>query len=88
MRVCTKCMKSHANTAVHAVGTLRPPNSFLTKMYITGSISTPNSVPMKRQPKGDMPNMLTPSAIMSLPSGGWDISYGYTPFRFSHAVRA
>ena len=39
-----------------------------------GTISTPNRVPMNRQPKGTMPNMAMPMEMMSLPRGGWDTS--------------
>ena len=55
MRVCAKCMKSAAKTTVPSAGTALPPKSRLRSRYITGSISTPKSVPEKRQPKGVMP---------------------------------
>ena len=37
-------------------------------------MSTPNNVPMNRQPKGVMPNIRMPREMMSLPRGGWDTS--------------
>ena len=74
MRVCTKCMKSAAKTRVPSAGTAPPPYSFFKNAYISGSISTPKSVPVKRQPKGVMPKSRMPRPIRILPSGGWLIS--------------
>ena len=74
MRVCTKCMKSVAKTIVPHTAARRLPNIFLINTYITGSISTPKSVPEKRQPKGLMPNSAIPAERMIFPSGGCEIS--------------
>ena len=74
MRVWTKCMKSVAISAVQAAGTVLPPKSFLARIYSSGSISTPKSVPEKRQPKGVMPKSATPRPMIVLPSGGCVIS--------------
>ena len=72
--VCTKCMKSEAKTTVPAAGTAFPPKSFFRNTYIIGSISTPKSVPLKRQPKGVIPNSAIPTEMISFPNGGWVIS--------------
>ena len=74
MRVWVKCMKSNVikNVPRKANGVLR--NSSLQRKYIAGTIKTPASVPAKRQPNGVMPNREMPMAMMSLPSGGCDIS--------------
>ena len=74
MRVCTKCMKSKANTVLPAAATARYPNILFSSRYSSGSISTPRSVPMNRQPKGVMPNSRMPRERMALPRGGWVIS--------------
>ena len=71
MRVCTKCMPSSAISAQSIVAQVRFLNSSRPKKYIAGSISTPASVPAKRQAKGVMPISDTHQAIISLPSGGW-----------------
>jgi len=74
MRVWTKCMKSKAKMiAAQAVIALERVRR-LRNTYSMGSISTPKSVPMKRQPKGVMPKMRMPMPMMSLPSGGCVIS--------------
>ena len=44
------------------------------RQYMSGSMRTPRSVPIKRQPKGFMPKRQMPRERMSLPRGGWDIS--------------
>ena len=74
MRVCVKCMKSAASSTAQQPGTKRPPKSLRAKTHSSGSISTPKSVPMKRQPKGVTPKSRIPTPIRSLPSGGWLIS--------------
>ena len=74
MRVCTRCMKSKVNSAAPHRATEVLPNRFFRKIYSTGTISTPNRVPMKRQPKGTMPKMAMPTDKISLPRGGWDTS--------------
>ena len=74
MRVWTRCIKSKVNSAVphRATGVL--PNRFFRKRYSTGTISTPNRVPINRQPKGTMPKIMMPTDKISLPRGGWDTS--------------
>ena len=67
-------MKSAARTKEAQTGTALPPKSFFAKTYTIGSISTPKSVPIKRQPKGVRPKREIPMEIISLPRGGWDIS--------------
>ena len=87
-RVCEKCMKSNAKIAVAQAQMSVEPNMRFRSVYSTGSISTPNRTPEKRQPNGFMPKSSMPMAMMSLPSGGCETSYGYTPSMFSYAVRA
>ena len=70
----TKCMKSKANTVLPQAAAGRYPNMRFKSRYSAGSISTPNSVPMNRQPKGVMPNSRMPTDKMALPKGGWVIS--------------
>ena len=43
--------------------------------YTIGTITTPNSVPTKRQPNGVIPNNAIPMPIRTLPSGGCVHSY-------------
>ena len=74
MRVWTRCMKSKVNSAAPHKATGVLPNRFFKNTYSTGTISTPKSVPINRQPKGTMPNTMMPRDRMSLPRGGWDTS--------------
>ena len=74
MRVWVKCMKSKAKSRVPAVHSRVRPNSCLSRWYSTGSISTPNSAPMNRQPKGFIPKIRMPKEMMSLPRVGWVFS--------------
>ena len=83
MRVCVKCMKSTANSAVQRNAYSLFLNRRLPNRYSTGSIATPTSAPMMRQPNGFMPKMAMPTAMMSLPSGGCEFSYGARPCRCS-----
>ena len=70
MRVWVKCMASSAISVMAMKDSFVDFVSCFASRYIRGSISTPASVPMKRQPKGVMPKMRTPNDITSLPSGG------------------
>ena len=74
IRVCTKCMKSKAKMIVAQAVIALERVRRLRNTYSMGSISTPKSVPMKRQPKGVMPKRRMPMPIISLPRGGWVIS--------------
>ena len=67
-------MKSKVNSAVPHTATEVLPKRFFRKIYNTGTISTPNRVPMNRQPKGTIPNIMMPMDRISLPRGGWDTS--------------
>ena len=67
-------MKSKANSTVPQKARAVRPKRFFRNTYRMGSISTPNSVPMNRQPKGVMPNSWMPRDMISLPRGGWDTS--------------
>ena len=74
-RVCVKCIKSkvnntHASTASHLFL-----NILFANIYTTGTITTPKSVPINRQPNGTIPNISMPIPISTLPSGGWVVSY-------------
>ena len=67
-------MKSQAKIAVAQAQMRVDENMRLSSMYMTGSIRTPIRAPEKRQPNGVMPKSEMPIAMMSLPSGGCDIS--------------
>ena len=83
MRVCVRCMKSNASSAAPHHATRLSRNIRRSRSHINGSMATPKSVPMKRQPNGVMPKSTMPSERISLPSGGCETSYGYTPRRCS-----
>ena len=70
MRVWVKCMLSSANRLMAIRDSFVDLVSCMASRYISGSINTPTSAPMKRQPKGVMPKMRTPRLISTLPSGG------------------
>ena len=70
MRVCVKCMASTASKNMAMQERSVRLVSCLTSRYITGSMRTPISAPMKRQPNGVMPNSSMPIIISVLPSGG------------------
>ena len=74
MRVWVKCIKSKANSTMPAKARRVRPKSCLSRWYSTGSISTPNSAPMNRQPKGFIPKIRMPKEMMSLPRVGWVFS--------------
>ncbi len=71
MRVWVKCMESSAIRAMAMKDSRVSLVSCLASRYISGSIKTPTSAPMKRQPKGVMPKICMPTIISTLPSGGW-----------------
>ena len=71
MRVWVKCMESSARSSMARQETLVEAPSCLARRYITGSINTPISAPMNRQPKGVMPKRRMPTIISTLPRGGW-----------------
>ena len=70
MRVWVKCMLSSAIRHMAMKDSFVDLVSCLASRYISGTISTPISAPMKRQPKGVMPKSSTPSIISTLPRGG------------------
>ncbi len=74
IRVWVKCMKSKANISVPRAHSHVFPNRSLQRTYSAGSISTPNRVPMNRQPKGFMPNTRIPKEMICFPKGGWVFS--------------
>ena len=55
MRVCVKCMESTAIKNIAMNESFVDFVSCFAIRYITGSISTPISAPMNRQPNGVMP---------------------------------
>ena len=70
MRVCVKCMLS---SAIRHMARKERRTSFVSCFairYISGTIRTPISVPMKRQPNRVMPNRSMPTPISTLPSCG------------------
>ena len=64
--VCAKCIKSKVNIMHVIAAKILLLNNLFAKIYITGIISTPNNVPINLQPKGTIPNNLTPMAIIDL----------------------
>ena len=88
MRVCVKCWQSSASISAAANAKLDFFVSCLPSRYIAGSIRMPASAPITRQPNGTMPKIAMPRLMMTLPSGGWLVSYGAVPCRCSYAVRA
>ena len=71
MRVWVKCMQSKAQRpAVTKAKSVRL-RMRLANTYMRGTMATPNRAPMIRQPKGFMPKIRMPRAMMSLPRGGW-----------------
>ena len=70
MRVCVKCIESTVSRNIATNDSFVDFVSCLTRRYISGTISTPISAPMKRQPNGVMPNSSMPIIISVLPSGG------------------
>ena len=74
-----KCIES---TASRNMATNESRESFVSCFAIrniSGSIRTPVSAPMKRQPNGVMPNSRMPTMISSLPRCGCDHSSSQLP---------
>jgi hypothetical protein len=67
-------MKSKANRTVPQAAITVFPNIFFRNIYRIGSIRTPKSVPIKRQPKGTMPKRPMPMEMISFPRGGCVVS--------------
>ncbi|MNC57004.1 hypothetical protein D3C75_1066320 [compost metagenome] len=87
IRVWAKCIKSkvNRNAAINARWVER--NRRLPNTYMMGTMAIPNRLPMIRQPKGFMPKILMPMAMISLPRGGCVFSYGLILWICSYAVR-
>ena len=72
--VCVKCIKSNVNNSVIIVEIHVFLVIFFPRRYITGTIITPNKVPINLQPNGHIPNISIPIAMIAFPSGGCVIS--------------
>lgn len=57
-----KCIKSNVNRNEAEKPAIHVPNSFFPIRYIKGTISDAKKTPMMRQPNGDSPNAITPTA--------------------------